>query len=150
MIRRLTLAALATAALTLSACMPAMPTAEQAAAQGVKPASPQVQATIDRVLARAQPRTGQPFSRGMRLDRAYALGNTIFFDVTMTDELMAAAARGRQGEFQSMAGRRFGQRFCRAGSSTRAFLDAGGAIQLVIRDSSAGVLSANRLTGCGG
>ncbi|MDQ2093262.1 hypothetical protein [Rhodalgimonas zhirmunskyi] len=136
--------ALATA---LTACMSPEPTAEQAAAAGVKPATPAIAATIARVKARAQTGVGRQVAPGITLERVYSRGNTVFFDNRMNPALTAVAKR-EQTRFQADTMKTFGTKFCRKGTGTRAFLDEGGAIQVVVRGADGTLLSGGRLTGC--
>ena len=126
------------AVLPLMGCMSSLP-----------PVEPHLAATADKVVSRASGSIGEEISEGMVLTKAYATGNTIFFE-TRADSVDALELRpdptGRLSVQQRFE-RDMGDRFCRPGG-VRRFVDQGGAVQIVVNDMSGGPLVGARLTGC--
>lgn len=118
------------------------------AGAGPKASTAGLQRTIDIVVARAKRNEGRQIGRGVTLRKVRQHGDIVMFDMTLTDPVLIAAGRKNPALLRREFITKMGARFCRKGQGTRAFVDAGGEIQLVLADARRKMLAGGRLTKC--
>ena len=118
---------------------------------GNPPPSPQLAQKMSQVLGRAQKSINRDISPGVRLTAATSRGNTLVF-MTRAESVAAAEVgliRGPGLSLQQRFVKTFGQKFCRKGSGSRKFVDAGGSISIALKlRGSAKLLAGGNLTSC--
>ncbi|WP_137703099.1 hypothetical protein [Marimonas lutisalis] len=113
-----------------------------------KASSPQLQMIIEAVVANAKRGEGKLIADGIVLRKVRQHGDIVMFDMTVVDPVMLAYARGQQANFQQIAIKDMGRKFCRRGTGTRKFVDMGGEIQVVFYGARREMLAGGRLTRC--
>lgn len=113
--------------------------------------SPALKQEMGKVLGRAQKSLNQEISKGVRLTAATSQGDTLVF-MTRAESVAAAEVgliRDPSLSLQERFVKTFGQKFCRKGSGSRRFVDAGGSISIALRlRGSSKLLAGGNLTRC--
>ncbi|MCV2892992.1 hypothetical protein [Lentibacter sp. XHP0401] len=117
---------------------------------GTPPPSAHIHHMMQEVLGRAQAGIGEEISPGMKLTAATSQGDTIVFMTRAKD--IASVERGMVRDpklsLQQRFVKTFGKKFCRKGSGSRRFVDAGGAISIAAMSRSGELLAGGKLTKC--